>query len=226
MKRSEINEVIKKFEILLESNQFYIPPFLRFSPQEWKTKGREYDEIRENFLGWDVTDYGMGTYKALGLALITLRNGNVHNEKYSKVYAEKIIMLEEGQESPMHFHWRKMEDIINRGKVNVIFSLYNAGPNEMPEKSDVRIFRDGRTYMVRAGEEVVLKPGESLTLYPGCYHGFTIEKEKGPALIGEISMCNDDKMDNFFLEKLGRFPEIEEDEEPYRLLCTEYPQIV
>ena len=39
MKRSEINRVIRKFEILLESNQFYVPPFLGFSPEEWKTKG-------------------------------------------------------------------------------------------------------------------------------------------------------------------------------------------
>jgi D-lyxose ketol-isomerase len=36
-------------------------------------------------------------------------------------------------------------------------------------------------------------------------------------------MCNDDNTDNFFLEELGRFPAIEEDEPAYRLLCTEYP---
>ena len=34
---------------------------------------------------------------------------------------------------------------------------------------------------------------------------------------------NDDNTDNRFYEPLGRFPEIEEDEPPYRLLCTEYP---
>ena len=36
-------------------------------------------------------------------------------------------------------------------------------------------------------------------------------------------MCNDDANDNRFYEELGRFPKIEEDEEPYRLLCNEYP---
>ena len=35
-------------------------------------------------------------------------------------------------------------------------------------------------------------------------------------------MCNDDENDNRFYEKLGRFPEVEEDEPPYRLVCTEY----
>ena len=37
-------------------------------------------------------------------------------------------------------------------------------------------------------------------------------------------MCNDDENDNRFYEPIGRFPEIEEDEKPYRLLCTEYPK--
>ena len=36
-------------------------------------------------------------------------------------------------------------------------------------------------------------------------------------------MCNDDDTDNCFLEAPGRFPRIEEDTEPYRLLCKEYP---
>ena len=40
---------------------------------------------------------------------------------------------------------------------------------------------------------------------------------------GEVSMCNDDNCDNRFYEPLGRFPTIEEDEPPYRLLCNEYP---
>lgn len=45
----------------------------------------------------------------------------------------------------------------------------------------------------------------------------------GPVLLGEVSMCNDDNTDNRFYEPIGRFPEIEEDEPPYRLLCNEYP---
>ena len=36
-------------------------------------------------------------------------------------------------------------------------------------------------------------------------------------------MCNDDNTDNRFYEEMGRFPTIEEDEAPYRLLCNEYP---
>lgn len=224
MKRSEINQVIRRFEGLLKEYRFALPPYLSFTPEEWKDKGAEYDEIRDNMLGWDVTDYGEGHFDTLGLALITLRNGNVKNPKYKKPYAEKIILCEEGQVSPMHFHWKKMEDIINRGGNDVDFTLYNATPEGELADTDVDVWQDGRVYTVPAGMTIRLSPGESLTLYPYLYHEFVIPKGKGPVLIGEVSMCNDDSTDNRFLKPLGRFPTIEEDEAPYRLLCNEYPK--
>ncbi len=225
MKRSEINAIIKEFEGMLKEYKFALPPFLSFTPDEWKEKSHEYDEIRDNALGWDVTDYGEGDYAHKGLALITIRNGNVHNDKYTKTYAEKIMMIREGQTSPNHFHWNKMEDIINRGGGNVVFKLWNANKEtEEPEDTDVEICQDGRRYVVPAGTEIVLHPGESLSLYPYYYHEFTIQPGSGTTLVGEVSMCNDDNTDNHFYEPLGRYPSIEEDEAPYRLLCTEYPE--
>lgn len=224
MKRSEINSIIRRFEKLMKEHCFEIPPFLSFTPQEWQEKGHEYDEIRDNMLGWDVTDYGMGDYANLGLALITLRNGNPGNENYPKPYCEKIIMCDEGQVSPMHYHWRKFEDIINRGGNDVVFSLYNIGENDSLADTPITIYKDGLKYEVPGGEEIVLKPGESMSLYPGYYHGFVIPKNgKGSVLIGEVSTCNDDNGDNHFYQPIGRFPTIEEDEAPYRLLCNEYP---
>lgn len=223
MKRSEVNAVIKKFEALMVKHCFELPPFCKFTPEQWQDKGSEYDEIRENMLGWDVTDYGMGDFSHLGLALITLRNGNANNAKYTKAYAEKIMMCSEGQVSPMHFHWNKMEDIINRGGGKIEYTLYKATKDEKLSQEDVEVFRDGRRYTVPAGTKVVIEPGESLTLYPYCYHEFVIPQGSGDVLIGEVSMCNDDNTDNRFLEPLGRFPKIEEDEPAYRLLCNEYP---
>ena len=52
---------------------------------------------------------------------------------------------------------------------------------------------------------------------------FAVEEGTGPVLLGEVSQCNDDNTDNRFNPPVGRFPEIEEDEAPYRLLCNEYP---
>lgn len=223
MKRSEINQAIKGMEALIKEHGFELPPFCKWTPGDWAEKNHEYDEIRDNMLGWDITDYGLGKFDQVGFALITLRNGNLKNDKYTKTYAEKLLMVKEGQMAPMHFHWNKMEDIINRGGGNIIFRLWNATKDEELADTDVEICQDGRRYMVPAGSKIVLKPGESLSLYPYYYHEFTVDPTSGPVLIGEVSMCNDDNSDNRFYKPLGRFPTIEEDEPAYRLLCNEYP---
>jgi D-lyxose ketol-isomerase len=224
MKRSRINAAIRRMESMIEQHRFALPPFCNWSPEDWKTKGREYDEIRDNMLGWDVTDYGEGRFDELGFSLITIRNGNIKLPKYTKTYAEKLLMLEEGQYAPMHFHWSKMEDIINRGGGNVLIRVYNSTQDGEYADTDVTVNSDGREYTVPAGAQVKLTPGESITIYPGLYHDFEVEKGSGAVLLGEVSMCNDDNTDNRFYEKLGRFPTIEEDEPPYRLLCNEYPK--
>ncbi len=226
MKRSEINKAIKAMEALIKEHRFELPPFCRWTPEEWQEKDHEYDEIRDNMLGWDITDYGAGHFDTLGFSLVTIRNGNQHmKDKYSKVYAEKLLMVNEGQYAPMHFHWTKMEDIINRGGGNLLIRVYMADKDDGGKFSDedVLVHTDGREYSVPAGTQVCLKPGESITIYPYMYHDFNVEPGTGSVLIGEVSMCNDDNTDNRFYEELGRFPAIEEDEAPYRLLCNEYP---
>ena len=224
MKRSQINAAIKEMEQLIHRHGFELPPFCKWAPDDWQKRGHEYDEIRENRLGWDVTDYGEGDFDKLGFALITLRNGNLQRpDLYQKTYAEKLLMLKEGQYSPMHFHWSKMEDIINRGGGNLLIRVYNSTVNDQLDTTDVEISSDGRTYLVPAGTQIRLTPGESISIYPRMYHDFEVEPGTGAVLIGEVSMCNDDQTDNRFYEPLGRFPVIEEDESVYRLLCTEYP---
>lgn len=225
MKRSQINKAIKEMEELIKQHGFALPPFCSWTPSDWDSKGHDYDEIRDNMLGWDVTDYGEDKFDELGFALITIRNGNVKmSDKYKKPYAEKLLMLKEDQYSPMHFHWGKMEDIINRGGGNILIRVYNSTPGGKFSTTDVKISSDGRVYHVPAGAQIRLTPGESITIFPYMYHDFTVEKGTGSVLLGEVSMCNDDKNDNRFYEDLGRFPTLEEDEEPYRLLCTEYPK--
>ena len=225
MKRSEINKVIKDMEILINEYRFALPPFAHWTPSEWDNIGHEYDEIRDNQLGWDITDYGLDDFKKVGMALITLRNGNLANPKYKKSYAEKLIMLYEGQTSPMHFHWNKMEDIINRGGNDCYIKVYNGGQDGKMLDTDVTIYTDGKESVVSAGSSVILKPGQSITVSQYLYHEFIVPDTGGSVLLGEVSMCNDDENDNKFYEPVGRFPEIEEDEKPYRLLCNEYPSV-
>lgn len=225
MKRSEINKALLEMEAMVRACRFALPPFCHFTPDAWESKGHDYDEIRENMLGWDITDYGLGEFDKIGLSLITIRNGNIKNkEKYPKSYAEKLLYLKEGQYSPMHFHWSKMEDIINRGGGNVLIRVYNALPNEeLDKEKEVHVHVDGHTLIVPAGTQVRLCPGESITIDPYLYHDFEVEQGTGPVLLGEVSQCNDDNTDNRFYPSVGRFPSIEEDEPPYRLLCFEYP---
>ncbi len=225
MKRSEINAALRELEEMTKTCKFPLPPFCHFTPEEWQEKGHEYDEVRECMLGWDITDYGMGKFDELGFSLITIRNGNrAMQDKYQKVYAEKLLYLKEGQYSPNHFHWYKTEDIINRGGGNCLIRVYNSLPNEeIDYDSPVTVYTDGHSRVVPAGTQIRLTPGESIFIPQYLYHDFEVEKGTGPVLLGEVSQCNDDETDNRFNPPMGRFPAIEEDEEPYRLLCNEYP---
>ena len=102
--------------------------------------------------------------------------------------------------------------------------MYNSLPDEgVDYASDMRVRTDGVERTVPAGTQIRLTPGESITIFQRLYHDFTVEPGTGPVLLGEVSRCNDDERDNRFNPPVGRFPTIEEDEPPYRLLCSEYP---
>lgn len=223
MKRSEINKIMKNAMDLFNEYKITLPPFVCWSPDEWAKKGDEVQEIKDNMLGWDITDFGQGDFSKTGLLLITLRNGNQKKpEKYPKTYAEKLMVVQENQITPMHFHWNKMEDIINRGGGNLMIKLYNSTEDGQLADSDVIVSMDGERHVFPAGYVVCLKPGQSITLTKGLYHRFWGEEGKGTVLVAEVSMTNDDTQDNRFYDEAGRFPEIEEDEAPLYLLCNEY----
>ncbi|MDR0448813.1 MAG: D-lyxose/D-mannose family sugar isomerase [Treponema sp.] len=221
MKRSIINNHIRDAKEFIAQMQFALPPFAYWSPEEWKTRGSEYNEIRENQLGWDLTDFGSGDYDRLGLFLFTIRNGSFKNPS-GKTYAEKLLIVKPGQVTPWHYHNSKMEDIINRGGGGTLkIQLYRSlDEHSLDEKSDVPVSVDGRNYTVKAGTVVSLGTGESITLQQGVFHQFW--SDDAALLLGEVSMVNDDHKDNFFLEERGRFPGIEEDEKPLHLLVGDY----
>ncbi len=223
MKRSEVNAILKENIEFIKKMNYKLPPFAYWTEDEWKLKGHEVDEIRDNMLGWDITDYGRGDFNNCGLVLFTIRNGNLKNKKYKKTYAEKILISNEKQLSPIHFHWNKMEDIINRGGGNLMVQVWNVTDTEDLADTPVIVNIDGEVKKVQSGTVLRLLPGESITLPPYQYHAFWAEEGYGKVLIGEVSMVNDDNNDNRFYEKQSRFPEIEEDEKPLHLLCNEYP---
>ncbi|MBN1120633.1 MAG: D-lyxose/D-mannose family sugar isomerase [Anaerolineae bacterium] len=222
MKRSEINALMRDADAFLKSHGFLLPPFAFWTPADWAAKGDEVKEITERGLGWDITDFGSGDYEKIGLFLFTIRNGHPDNLKTGrgKLYAEKIMIVGEGQVTPMHFHWSKTEDIINRGGGRLLIQLYNSTPDEALAGTDVTVSTDGISRTIPAGSTVTLSPGESITLPPFLYHKFW--GEGGRVMVGEVSTVNDDAHDNRFYEPVGRFPEIKEDVPPLYLLVGDY----
>ena len=219
MKRSEINEILRNAERFLAGKQFILPEWANWSVKEWQARKDEVGYITDRMLGWDITDFGSGDFYRRGLFLFTLRNGKYGVDK--KPYAEKIMIVEENQETPFHFHWSKMEDIINRGGGNLVVELYNATADDQFDTTPVHALVDGLERVLAPGEKLILHPGQSICMTQRLYHRFYGEEGHGTVMVGEVSQCNDDCTDNRFYEEVGRFPSVDEDEQPYRLLCSD-----
>lgn len=223
MKRSTVNEIIIEADKYIQSFGFKLPPFAYWSPDEMAAKKSEIQGIIDGGLGWDITDYGQGTFDDLGLCLFTLRNGKQQDlaNGGGMCYAEKIMISRENQISPMHHHRAKAEDIINRGGAILLLKLYNSDADgKLDEHADVQVLTDGVLRTLSAKDTLELNPGESVTLMPGMWHSFT--GKGGDVLVGEVSTVNDDNTDNYFKDPIGRFSDIEEDVEPIHLLVSDY----
>ena len=217
MKRSQINAILQSAQAFFDLHQFKLPPWAAWGQSDWKALGDQGHEIFDCQLGWDITDFGSGKFSERGLTLFTLRNGKPG--RGDKTYAEKIMVVGDGQETPAHFHFQKAEDIINRGGGHLVLQLWNSDDAQQKAETPVRVSIDGIVRSVEAGGYVRLAPGESICLTRGLYHRFYGE---GRVLVGEVSQVNDDHADNRFYETLGRFPTIDEDEAPWRLLVSDY----
>lgn len=224
MKRSEVNSIIAGMESFFTEFKFMLPEWASWRPEDWKGKYGICTEIIDNKLGWDITDFGSGDFDRIGLSLFTIRNGNWN--KKDKMYCEKIMVAGEEQVTPMHFHWAKTEDIINRGGGNLVMELYYATADDKLSMEPVTVSIDGILTIVEAGKPLILKPGQSICLRSRLYHRFYGEKGKGKVLIGEVSLVNDDNGDNRFYDRIGRFPDISEDVSPIHLLVNDYEKYI
>ena len=221
MKRSLINAILTEGDAFIRSFGYVMPPFAYQSPSDLKAS--DHAMIKERGMGWDITDYGQGKFDELGLFLFTVRNGLEADLKTGNgmLYAEKIMISRNKQLSPMHKHFVKAEDIINRGGGTLVLELFaSTETGEIDPVTDVVVPVDGRLKILPAGGLLKLDPGESVTLMPGVWHAFW--GEGGDVLIGEVSTVNDDRNDNEFTMKIGRFASVEEDELPKHLLVSDY----
>ncbi len=220
MKRSEINAAIRRAVELLAANHWSLPGWAHWTVEDFAKSGETAQYLRGHQMGWDVTDFGSGDFAKRGLTLFCVRNG-VQSDLDGKPYAEKLLIVGEGQETPTHRHRIKMEDIINRAGGALMLEFAHADKDGKPTNAPVTLYFDGVARTFGPWEPVRLEPGESVTIERGVYHRFYGEKGHGTVLVGEVSQVNDDMTDNYFLEPVGRFARIEEDEPPLRLLWNE-----
>lgn len=227
MKRSEINRIIAYTIESAEKFKIPLPPFAFYSPEKWGQIDGDEAELVDNMLGWDITDFATGDFSHVGLTVFTFRNGNYHRrEIYPKPYCEKLLFVRDGQILPFHFHWYKMEDIINRGGGTLRITLYNSNEKEGFSDRPVDTVVDGKKLQVPAGGEILLQPGQSITLRQGQYHQWQGVPGTGDIALFEVSTTNDDRTDNRFYKAESRLPDIEEDEDAKYLMFKDYQNFI
>lgn len=226
MKRSEVNSYIRWAEKFVTDNNIRLPQLAYLSPADLAAMKDRLDVVKKIELGWDITDFGSGKFGELGAVLYTVRNGLADDPTVGVPYCEKYILMKEGQRLPNHYHVFKSEDIINRAGGDILVKLWNADPKTGKLlDTDVRVRMDGVEHVFKAGEEVTVTKGNSISLTPYISHIFGPKPGTGDCIVGEVSKVNDDHTDNYFVEPVARFADIVEDEPPVHLLCNEYAKI-
>ncbi len=189
MKRSEINNAVKVAANCFERNGWALPP----QPK------------------WDVTDFGLGDFNNAGLLLINLCE--------EEEYCEKLMFAKKGQETPLHYHKIKKEDIICRTGI-LVLHFWNIIDDKMNTEKPFSLKKNGAYIDVQPSEKITLLAGERITIPPLVWHKFYPESEE--CIIGEVSTANDDQHDNFFDNpKIGRYAAIMEDEPPLVKLLSD-----
>jgi hypothetical protein len=220
MKRSEINQALRFAIGMLETWRWSLPVWGNWKSADFSANPQASYYLRSRQLGWDVTDFGSDRFAEKGLVLFCLRNGILGLDG-ERSYAEKLLFIQEGQLTPAHLHKAKQEDIINRAGGDLVIEFCAADETGGTASSDITVLVDGIEQRLGTWEPLILHPGQSVTIPTGLYHRFYGAKGKGSVLVGEVSQVNDDRTDNYFLESIGRFADIEEDEPPLMPLWNE-----
>ena len=220
MKRSEINFAIHKAKLIMEEYSWTLPIWGYWTKKEYEENPKIRKYLKEHQMGWDVTDFGKGMFKQQGITLFCIRNG-IQGNNGDKPYAEKLLFMYEGQEIPYHSHKVKLEDIINRGGGDLALEFIEVDNNLQEINNDILVSVDGEDKTIKPHEPLILKRGQSVTVERNIYHKFYAAKGTGMVMAGEVSQVNDDNNDNYFLETVGRFSKIEEDEEAIHPLWNE-----
>ena len=211
MKRSEINKAIVNAKKMMEEYLWVLPQWGYWSKAEYLEQPITSKYLKEHQMGWDVTDFGKGVFNEQGITLFCIRNG-IQGNVNDKPYAEKLLFMQEGQVIPFHSHKIKLEDIINRGGGDLAIEFVEVDEKDQELSNKITVLVDGEKIRLDPHEPLILKRGQSVTVDRNIFHRFYAVKGSGMVMAGEGSQVNDDNNDNYFLEPIGRFSEIQEDE--------------
>ena len=140
MKRSEIQDAIAWAKDFLSRSGLALPMFAEWTLQEWRQRRAEAETIIRTMRGWDVTTFGHDDFSRMGSVLFTIRNG-LPDGSCGCPYAEKLILMKEGQVLPNHYHLQKTEDIINRAGGVLLIRVWNSLPDGSVSRSSWSRFR-------------------------------------------------------------------------------------
>ena len=220
MKRSEINKAIQTAKEMMEKYSWTLHHWAYWAKSEYENKSELREYLNNHQMGWDVTDFGKGIFHEQGITLFCIRNG-IQGDANDKPYAEKLLFMQEGQEIPFHSHKIKLEDIINRGGGDLAIEFLEVDEKNQELSNKISVLVDGEKNLLAPHEPLILKRGQSVTVDRNIFHRFYAVKGSGMVMAGEVSQVNDDNNDNYFLEPIGRFSEIQEDELPLHPLWNE-----
>ena len=226
MNRSVVNSNIAWAKDFFKKSNISLPRMAYWDMDKWAENKDDIDVIRKAMLGWDITDFGTGKFEEIGGVFFTVRNGLQEGDPSGITYCEKYIVMKEGQRLPKHYHEFKTEDIINRANGVLAVYLWNTDAEGNQLETDVTVPMDGIERTFKAGEEILIYPGNSISLKPHIAHIFGPKPGMGDLVVGEVSKVNDDNTDNYFLEPTARFADIEEDEAILHPLCNEYAKVI
>jgi D-lyxose ketol-isomerase len=147
----------------------------------------------------EVADFGLGRLDKEGAQILTL----VATDRI----AVKVVVLFPGQTLPEHWHPRVGEDPGKEETVRIISGtvrFYIPGDDSMKEG----IVPPGQEDVYTMHHELILKPGDQITLQPGTKHWF--QAAEAGAVMYSFSTIARDVLDRFTDQKITRITEVQE----------------
>ena len=149
----------------------------------------------------EIVDFGLNQFEKEGMHLLTMISTNR--------YAAKALALAPLQTEPEHWHPPIDDDPGKQETVRVVYgTLYFYLPGDGEVKEGYIPERKEAVYTCR--QEIVMKPGDQLTLEPGQKHWFQAGKDG--VVIYTFSSTARDVLDGFSDPNIQRVTKIIEDE--------------